>query len=639
MSDRSESIYRLGFAVSAVVFLVLFGAWYVGFFQPLELVLFDSVALALQGNSELNSRVAVVGFDEQDIRELGSWPISDAALARLIQRLIEDYRVAAVGLDIYRDLPVPPGSDALNRIFAAYQNIIGVFKLGDQRGDGVAPPPVLARKDQIGFSDFVYDSDGVIRRGMLYVSNDQGHSYSLALAAALNLMERKGVKLEGDGSNLVRLGNRVVPHIEKPFGPYTDISDEGYQFLLSFAEPDHAFPVYSVRDILNGTPDRQRLENQVVFVGYTATESVKDFTKAPSIPVISETRFVPGVITHTRIADQILRFALDDEKPFDDPAIGLKAIWLLLFSIGGALVGAKARATPMFLLFSFAGFILIGISGLLGFAYRMWIPVAAPAAAWLASMTLVKTISASYENRQRAILMKLFGKYVATPVAEEIWKHRNVLVAGGRLKPQRLTATVLFCDLSGFTAVAEKMEPDALFAWLEDYLDAMSKLISEHGGVVIRFIGDAILAVFGAPLQRSGEAEIKQDAVAAVRCAHAMAQRLIALNTEWHAKGLPTACMRAGIHTGPLAAGSLGRGERLEYTVHGDTVNIAARLESLEKSRFEPDAFRCPCRLFIGETTFHFLDGCFDTVLYGEIALRGKQQALKVYQVVFGDCS
>jgi class 3 adenylate cyclase len=141
-------------------------------------------------------------------------------------------------------------------------------------------------------------------------------------------------------------------------------------------------------------------------------------------------------------------------------------------------------------------------------------------------------------------------------VASALWEQRDQFLLGGRPRPQQITATVLFSDIHGFTSVSEKLPPERLMDWLNEYMEAMSQIVSAHHGVVNKYIGDAVMALFGAPLARTDEQEIAVDAVRAVECALAMRQEIARLNPLWVAKGLPEISIRVGIYTGPLVAGS-----------------------------------------------------------------------------------
>jgi adenylate cyclase len=165
-------------------------------------------------------------------------------------------------------------------------------------------------------------------------------------------------------------------------------------------------------------------------------------------------------------------------------------------------------------------------------------------------------------------------------------------------------------------------------------LETMTPLVAAYGGVVIRFIGDAILAAFGVPMPRHTEAGLRQDATNAVECALAMERRLVQLNRGWQARQWPTTGMRIGICTGPMVAGSLGDIERMEYNIHGDTVNTAARLESFAKDRLVLELFSRPSRILIGETTLAYLDDRFQTEQVGQVQLKGKGQHVTIFRVL-----
>jgi adenylate cyclase len=214
-------------------------------------------------------------------------------------------------------------------------------------------------------------------------------------------------------------------------------------------------------------------------------------------------------------------------------------------------------------------------------------------------------------------------------VAEHIWQQREQILTGGRLRSQKLTATVLFSDLHGYTTMSERLNPQTLIDWLNVYMESMSRLVDEHNGIVDKFIGDAIMAVFGVPFSSSTEFEIKRDAQNAVRCALAMERELARLNRVWEVQGLSRAAIRIGIFSGPVVAGSLGSRERMEYTVIGDTVNTASRLESFDKSL----ATSAPCRILVGASTVQYLDEKFEVVPVGRTRLKGKGEEVLIYLV------
>lgn len=231
------------------------------------------------------------------------------------------------------------------------------------------------------------------------------------------------------------------------------------------------------------------------------------------------------------------------------------------------------------------------------------------------------------------LLMNLFKKHVSPEIVETIWAQRDQFLDGGRLRTQKVIATVLFTDLEGFTTVSEKMEPSALMDWLNFYMESMVQIVIKHGGVIDDYYGDSLKADFGVPLPRSTEAEFSQDAISAVDCALAMEREMIRLNLSWREQGLSPVRMRIGINTGPAVAGSLGSAQRLKYTTIGDTVNIASRLESFEKEAVDPFSDQSPCRILIGESTLRFLGQHYLVQQVGVTALKGKDEKITVYRV------
>lgn len=197
-----------------------------------------------------------------------------------------------------------------------------------------------------------------------------------------------------------------------------------------------------------------------------------------------------------------------------------------------------------------------------------------------------------------------------------------------------MIATVLFSDLQGYTSVAEGLEPQRLLDWINSYLAALTDVIIAHHGVIDDYAGDGIKANFGVPLPRGTAEEIQDDARRAVRCALALREVLERLNAQSQSRGLPTVGMRIGICSGPVVAGSLGSAQRLKYTTIGDTVNSAARLESLDKDRFVPTDPSNLCHIMIDETTAGYLTDQFRLERVGEVSVKGKERPLIAYRVM-----
>jgi adenylate cyclase len=620
---------------STLVFLGIIGLRRAGSLESLELAAYDWYIRLRPSASVPDSRILLIAITERDIRHQGRWPIPDATLARMLEMLTQ-YQPRAVGVDIYRDIEVPPGREALDALLTRNRHIITVMKLGEGGTDGILPPPVLKHTDQVGFSDILVDPGGIVRRGLLFLDDGETVAYSFPLRLVLLYLQAEGVRPQPDPATPqhLRLGRTTIRPFEGNDGGYVGVDARGYQFLLDFKGTREAFQSFSLTTLLAGEIDPHAIRDKIVLVGVEA-ESVKDFFYTPYSRGRQANQQMSGIGLHAHIASQLLRFALDGDAPMATASDRHEEAWILLWSLMGGALGLWVRSPWRFALSAGSGLLILSLAVYGAFVGDWWIPFVPPAMTWLISAAVVTAYMSNQEKQQRALLMQLFSKYVPNQeVAEIIWQQRDQLLEGGRLRPQTLTATVLFTDLMGFTAVAEKRDPHAVMEWLNEYMEDMAQQVIDHRGVIDKYIGDSIMAIFGVPLPRMTEAEISQDAVNAVNCALAMERILIELNSRWREQHLPTIGMRIGIFTGPLVAGSLGSVHRLEYTVIGDTVNTASRLESFDKDFLAPDRSSSPCRIIIGEPTLRLLGAQFEAQRIGEVSLRGKDQEMSIYCVI-----
>jgi len=630
---RLRSPLAASLVASTLIFLCFIGLRSAGSLESLELTAYDWYIRLRPGTAGSDSRIVLISITERDIRNQGRWPIADGTLAQALEMLTL-YQPRAIGMDIYRDIVVPPGREELDAILTRNRHIIAVMKLGEGTADGIPAPPVLEHTEQVGFSDILVDRGGIVRRGLLFLDDGETAAYSFALRLALLYMQAEGIRPQPDASNPqhIRLGRTIRP-LEMNDGGYVGADARGYQFLLDFKGARGSFQAFSLTTLLSGEINPQAIKDKIVLIGVTA-ESVKDFFYIPYSRGLQADQHISGIALHAHIVSQLLRFALDGNSPVATASDRHEGVWILLWSMMGGLIGVWVRSPWRFSLLAVGGLLLLGLAAYLAFLRGWWIPLVPPAMAWLSSATIVTAYMSNQEKQQRVLLMQLFAKYVPNKeVAEIIWQQRDQLLDGGRLRSQSLTATVLFTDLIGFTAVAEKRDPQAVMDWLNTYMEAMAQQVIDHGGVIDKYIGDSIMAIFGVPLPRITEAEISRDALNAVNCALAMERTLIQLNSRWREQHLPTIGMRIGIFTGPLVAGSLGSVQRLEYTVIGDTVNTAARLESFDKELFAPDCLSSPCRIIVGEATLGRVGDQFETQRVGEASLKGKDQQITVYCV------
>jgi adenylate cyclase len=633
LSKLVQSPLVVGFVISSLVFLGLLGLRLAGSFEALELAVYDWY-LRLRPDVPVDARIVLITVTENDIRQQGTWPLPDATIARALDILVAS-RPRAIGLDIYRDIPVPPGHDVLETVLRRHPNIVVVTKVGRTAETSVPPPAVLRDTARVGFSDVVVDPGGTVRRGLLFLDQEDNTLYSFACRLALLYLQAENIGPRPDATHphYLRLGRTTVRPFEANDGGYVRADAGGYQFLLDFQGGHHAFPTFPLTSLLTGTVDPATIHDKVVLIGITAI-SVKDVFYTPYSRGRQADQRLAGVALQAHSVSQLLRAALEGHAMITSPSDPQEALWLLLWSALGTASGLCIRSPWRLALLAGVGVLALGLAGYGALLHGWWIPVVPPVLAWGLSGPCVLLYVSYQERTQRSVLMRLFAQSVSPEVAETLWQQREQFMAGSRPHPQRLTATVLFTDLEGFTSVSECLGEQDLVDWLETYLDVMSQQVMAHGGVINKYMGDAIMALFGVPIPHTSAAEISQDAVHAVQCALAMRRELIQLNRFWKNQKQPTIRMRVGIYTGPLVAGTVGSAERLEYTVLGDTVNTAARLESYAKETFAAEALDSPCRILIGAATLHYLGQQFLTQYIGEVHLKGKEQTLTVYRVL-----
>jgi adenylate cyclase len=613
--------------------LAIVGLRSLGIFESLELAAYDLCIRLRPDVSEPDPRIVLVTVTEDDIRKQGRWPLTDDVLAQALEILNQSHP-RAIGVDIYRDIPVPPGHDRLNAILASNRHIIVTTKFADDPASAIPPPPVLKGTEQVGFNDFPIDADGIVRRGLLLMDDGKQTLYSFSLRQALLYLQAEGIKPQPDPANPehMRLGRSTFHPFEGNDGAYVGADAAGYQILLDFKGVRAPLRSFTLTALVSGEVPAEVIKDRVVLIGVN-TESVKDFFYTPHSRGLRG-QAISGVELHGQVVSQYLRGALEGHRQIRTSTDGQEIIWILLWGIMGGALGLRVRSPWRFLILGGSGLLILTFGAYFAFSSDWWIPSVPPAFAWLGSAALVTTYMLNQEKKERELLMQLFSRHVSTEVAEAIWQDRDQFMDGGRPRSQKFTITVLFTDLRGFTSVSEKIDPQALLDWLNIYMEAMAQLVMEHGGVVDDYFGDAIKADFGVPLPRVTQAEIAQDAVAAVNCALAMERELKRLNSSWQQQDLATVEMRIGIFTGPVVAGSLGSAQRLKYTTVGDTVNVAARLESFEKDLIDPDLAYSPCRILVGETTVRHLDHQFVTKRVGEANLKGKDEKVTIYRVI-----
>ena len=626
---------------AAVICLLIFGALLrlraCGWLQRPELMFYDHVVRqrAEHQPAAADPRIVICGMTEDDLIKYGH-PLDDAKLADLLEK-IAAAGPCVVGVDIYRDLKEPRSGEyyaKLAETLPRLENVIMIERLPGRHIRGIKPPPSLVdMPDRVAPNNLPFDHqiDGIYRRGFLFYETglrDARECFALTLAhryLAAHDVAAELVAAPGGDVPLLRLGKTTFPRLTPNAGCYFGLDLQGYEMLVDYRAPQH-YRQISFGQVLEGTAPEGAFKDAIVIVGIM-TSSVKDFNHTP---LNSEIR---GPVNHAMIVNQILRSAVDGDPPTRWWSGPENIAWIGLCTLLGGALGLVTqspwRLAPGLALL-LGGIVLAGREALY---HALWIPVVTPTMGAFAAATFVTSLVVFLERSDRRAMSALFSRHVSKEVLDLLWAEREQFLDGGRLKPLRVTATVLFTDLKDYTTIAEDMDPAELMNWINEYTDCMAPLVELHGGIVNSYSGDAIMAVFGAPFPHSSEEEIDRDACHAVECALAMRQELKALNTAWAERGMPTVAMRVGIFTGPLVTGSIGSRQRLEYAVLGDTTNTAARLESMGKELSDEEKTE-PCTILVGDATWERLRGRFSTRRIGSKRLKGKAKEVIIHSIL-----
>ena len=447
-----------------------------------------------------------------------------------------------------------------------------------------------------GYYNIFPDIDGTVRWIPLVIRYQDRFYPSLSLEAVRSYV--------GNIPLQVRVADYGIDAIQ--LGPVTIPTDEMGRMFINFRGGPHTFPHYSVADIMAGRTPADAFKDRIVFVGSTAI-GVYDLRVTPFSTVF------PGLEVHANVADNILRqtflFRPEWAGLFDLTAI-------LLMGMVTGLVLPRLRAFFSVLLIGVLFFGYLVMSQALFVRRGIWLNAVYP----LLTMVIVYTAVTLYryiiEEREKRKIRGAFSFYVTPSVVNEMLKNPEKLKLGGDKKE----LSVLFSDIRGFTTLAEEMEPEALVNLLNEYLTDMTNIVFEFDGLLDKYIGDAVMAVFGAPLEQT------DHPIRACRTALKMLERLRKMQEKWEAEGAPRLDIGIGINTGPMVVGNMGSERRFDYTVMGDSVNLASRLEGINKEY--------GTRVVISEFTYERVKNDFFCRELDAVRVKGKVRPVKIFELM-----
>ena len=545
-----------------------------GLLQPLEWRAYDQY---LQWRPEkTDPRVAIVGIDEKDIRQLGQAILPDEIYAEVIKKLAQQ-EPRAIGLDIIRDVPVEPGHAELETVFRNTPNLVGIRTiLGDNPDrDLIAASPVLAELGQVGINDGIVDNDNTIRRGLLMVTTPEGdQAPSFALYLALLYLDAEGIGPEPvDNTNFWQLNGAVFRPLETNDGGYVRADAGGYQTLINYRGSSELIETVPLRAVLNNELPDDWAKDRVILIGSVA-ESLKDRFFVPhSSKMLALPKSMAGVEIHANLTSQIISAALEGRALIRTWSEPVEILWIVFWASLGSTEtwlqrnpGMRTLLRHVVLLVAIAAILILGAYLLLLAGWG--VPVVPPLMALVGAATGINTYLAHSASQIR----RTFSRYLSDQIVANLLENPDNLKLGGEIRK----ITILTSDLRGFTALSEQLPPEKVVKILNLYLGYMSDVINDYEGVIDEFMGDGILVIFGAPNTVAND----NHADRAVACAIAMQQAMTQVNIAMRTQGFPEQEMGIGINTGQVVVGNIGSEKRAKYSVIGGAVNLTFRIES-----------------------------------------------------------
>jgi adenylate cyclase len=603
-----------------------------------ELATYD-LRVQARGARAPSPAVVLVAVDEKSLAAEGRWPWPRARIAALVDALSRD-GARVVALDV--SFPEPESAEADAALAAAIRSsrakvVLGYFlhrreeSLGYRLGadeierrvlrvggssypvvrsrapdldkvpfvDAYAPQPnldVLTEAAASGFAALVSDPDGVVRRMPLAVRIGDQLLAPLALVAAWEYLgaPERTLRAGPDAVEGVQLGERLVP------------TDERGQLLVDYLGPPGTIRAVSATDVLRGAAAPGTFRDKLVLVGATAV-GTHDVRPSPFGPAHPGTEIVATVAENVVTGRFLAR---------PDWWIVFDLLAIVALAALAALGISRLRALPGLALSLglAAGYALLATW--LFTRHGLWLGIVSPLLALALVYTALTASRFLDEERARRRLRTTIGQYVAPAVVEAMLEDPGRLTLGGEEK----VLTVLFSDLEGFTTRSERLAPREMVEILAAYYERMTEEVFAQGGTLKEYVGDELMAFYGAPLDQA------DHAARACATALAMRDRRRALNAEWAATGRPALRARTGINSGPMLVGNLGSRYRFSYGVLGDAVNLGSRLEGLNRVY--------GTEILVGETTAALVAERFQLREVDVVRVRGRVQPVRVHELL-----
>ena len=623
-------------AVGLGVFLLTVSLQASGWFEVAELKALDHLVRRYAEPAKADPNILLLAIDEASLEAFGRWPWPRDRHGYVV-RYLKQAGAKAIVFDVMFFEP-DENAEEFDQSFADDIAAAGnVFLPMLFQSDGPAPPPDLLRRATIGISggesnagssvdrypslkmpipslagaarglgviNLSADADGPTRRVPLAGQVEGQWVPHLSLAVARALLGTETVSLN---SERAMLGNTIVPldAAGRLLADWHGALEQTYhRQRLSVGRVLQAFAQQQKGE--KPSLDASIFKDKIVFIAGTAA-GLYDLRVTP---FSSQT---PGVLIHMAALDNLLHGQALRQAP-----VWFSRLILFLLCIGSATTFMLVRS--YLVKFGATLAMAVGYYALVAHAFsghERWMDLVFPEAALLLTFGTAATVEYVTEGRQRRLMRAAFDKYMSAEVVEEIMRNPEAIKLGGEKKE----ISILFSDIAGFTTISEKMPPEELVTLLNRYLSAMTTIIKRnHRGNVNKYLGDGIMAIFGAPLDDAAHAS--RACSAALECQLELAR----LRAEWLKEGLPEIGARIGINSGACIVGNMGSDERMEYTVTGDSVNLASRLEGANKFY--------DTLILLGQRTAELAKNDVEVREVDLLRVKGKKEPVVVYELL-----
>lgn len=570
LNKRLTKTLLVSVIVAVIATLLLFA----GFLNTWE----SKISDAFYSPSHTLDEIVIIAIDDQSLQDLGRWPWPREYFADVITAVNKS---AVIGIDISFFEP----ADGDKKLASAITNSTVVLAIeytsfshrdGELYGETLLKPSSgigIPNEDYyVGYVNIYTDSDGVTRTFTPYINGVEDHNHF----AVTIVSEYVG----------------IAPILEKE------------RMLINFFSEPGGYTYISFSDVYYKDIDPSYFDGKIVLIGATASNLHDDAI----VPISNQA--MPGVEINANIVQSILT---RDYLNYQDDISAVALIFIFALLTGIFLYRFKIHIASILIALIAFTYIIVSIYSFdSGLILNILFPLLTIATVYIPLVVLYYLT----EEKSRKWITSVFGKYVSPVVIDNLLQNPEMIKLGG----EKRTITTLFSDIRGFTPISEKLSPEELVHLLNDYLTEMTNIIQKDEGLVDKYMGDAIMAFWGAPLNQPNHHE--KACISSLD----MLAKLQELQIKWKKEGIPSFDIGIGLNSGEAIVGNMGSSQRFDYTAIGDSVNLASRLEGLNKLY--------GTNILISEHTYSSIKNSFSTRKLDAVRVKGKRKPILIYELL-----